>query len=219
MTRSEVIDQFRRDNPEIDSRVLSDAVIYDYLLLGDKDFCAKTRCIVDSGTTITTTENAQSFLLTTYISKFYDINDYPASGVLYNNKALEKTTMSALDEEDESWGDWSSGTPKKWYRHLNTLYLDRKIDANIDDIIVYSVLISDDWSSDVRPFNQLTTLEPYHYAMVLWLQAKAKAKVGKQEDSIKAMLEYDNYLKWVKSQLGGNKFAPIYFRPKAGMYS
>ena len=211
MTRSQVIDAFRVDNPDITARVISDAQLNSYLLTGDKEFCAEVRCIVDNGTTISTTENDESYVLTDEITKFYDINDYPASGVLYNNKALKKTTMAKLDEDYPTWRDRSSGTPEEWYRHGNTLYLDRPIDSNAEDLIIYSVLISDDWDTDVAPFNELTTLEPFHYAMVLYLTKRAKAKIAKGEESIKAQLEYTNYIKWVKSQMGGNKFGPITF--------
>lgn len=219
MTRSEVISAFREDNPEITARVVSNAVLETWLLTGDKEFCAEVRCIVDQdGTTISTSEDDRSFDLVSNIDNFFDIDDYPGSGVLYNDKRLKKTTMAALDEENERWRDWPSGTPKKWYRRGNTLYLDRAIDSNEEDLIVYSVLISDDWDSDVAPYNELAYLEPFHYAMVLYLQKRAKAKVGKGTDSLKAAAQYNDYVKWVKRQLGGDKYAAIHFAPPAGMY-
>lgn len=218
MIRSEIIQQFRADNPEITARVLTDAVLNSWLTQGNKEFCVEVRCIRDNGTTIITVENDISWVLTTEISNFFDINDYPGSGVVYNNKALVKTTMASLDEESSTWRDWSSGVPKKWYRQGNYLYLDRKIDSAVDDLIVYSVLLPDDWITDIAPFNALTYLSPYHYAMVLYLTKRAKAKVGKAKSSAMAKLEYDNYVKWVKNQLGGNKNAPIIFQPEAGIY-
>lgn len=218
MIRSEVISQFRIDNPEITSRVISNAQLNEFCLIGDKEFCAEVRCIVNTGETIGTSEDDQSFVLTDEIDKFQDIDDYPASGVLYNGKRLDKTTMAALDEESENWRTRPSGTPKKWYRRGNTLYLDRPIDSNEYDLIVYAVLISDDWDSDVAPYNQLTYLEPFHYAMVLYLQKRAKAKVGKPKDSLRAAMEYVAYVKWVKGQLGGDKYAAIHFAPVTGMY-
>ena len=215
MIRSEVIEAFRVDNPEITSRVITDAQCNSYLLTGDKEFCAETRCIVDqNGTTITTAENDEYFDLSSEITKFYDIDDYPGSGVLYNSKRLTKTTMAELDAENPNWRNNSSGTPKKWYRRGKYIYLDRPIDSNAYDITIYSVLVSDDWDSDVAPFNQISYLEPFHYAMVLYLAKRAKAKIGKPEESMKAQSEYNAYVKWVKSQLGGNKFAPIRFTPR-----
>ena len=218
MIRSEIIEQFRSDYPEINSRVVTDAMLYKWCIIGDKEFCAAVRCIVDNGTTISTTEDDQSYVLTDEVDKFYDINDYPGSGVLYNNKRLEKTTMAKLDGESPTWRDRASGTPKEWYRMGDTLYLDRKIDSNEEDLIIYSVLISDDWDSDVAPFNQLTYLEPFHFAMVLYLAKRAKAKIAKPEDSLKAQADFAAYIVWVKKQLGGTHYAPIFFTPKAGVY-
>jgi len=218
MTRSEIISKFRQENPEITARVIKTTVLNSWLPTGDKEFCAEVRCIVNTGETIETTEDDQSYVLTDEIDKFYDIDDYPGSGVLYNGKRLEKTTMGLLDEESKNWRDRASGTPKKWYRRGNTLYLDRPIDSNEEDLTVYAVLISDDWNSDVAPFNELTYLEPFHYAMVLYLRKRAKAKIGKGKDALAAAAEYAAYTKWAKSQLGGDKYSKILFQPKAGMY-
>ena len=219
MIRSEIISQFRENNPEITSRVISNSVLNSWCEIGDKEFCAGVRCIVDQdGTTISTSENDQYFDLASKITKFYDIDDYPGSGVVYNNKSLTKTTMAQLDEDTPTWRDRNSGIPEKWYRRGTYLYLDRKIDSAEDDLIIYSVLISDDWNTDVAPYNQLSYLEPFHFGMVLYLQKRAKAKVGKGQDAAKATAEFGAYVAWAKKQLGGNKFAPIYFEPEQGVY-
>jgi len=215
MTRTEIIDQFRQENPEITARVITNTVLNSWLLFGDKDFCAKTRCIVDQdGTTIETEEDDTYYDLTSEIDKFFDIDIWPGSGVLYNGIKIKKKTMAELDMEARSWRDRASGTPKAWYRRGKYLYLDRPIDSNEYDITVYAVLISDDWNTNVAPYNQLQHLENFHYGMVLWLQWKAKAKVGKREDALKAMAEYMDYIKWAKNELGGNKYGRIFFRPR-----
>jgi len=218
MTRSEIISRFRQENPEITARVITTTVLNSWLLTGDKEFCAEVRCIVNTGETISTSENDQSFVLTTEIDKFFDVDTFPGGGVLYNGKRLEKTTMGLLDEESENWRARASGTPKKWYRRGDTLYLDRPIDSNEYDLTVYAVLISDDWDSDVAPFNELTYLSPFHYGMVLYLTKRAKAKIGKGKGALAAAAEYFAYTKWAKGQLGGNKYDKILFQPKAGMY-
>ena len=219
MTRSEIISKFREQNAEFTSRVITDTVANSWLLFGDKDFCAKTRCIVDQdGTTISTSEDDTYVDVVSNIAKFFDIDDYPGSGVLYNNKRLKKTTMAALDEESAGWRDRGSGTPTKWYRRGSRIYFDRPIDSNGEDVIVYAVLISDDWDSNVAPYNELTYLEPYHNGMVLWLKYKAKFKVGKEKDALIAKAEYEDYVKSVKGQLGGDKYSAIHFAPPAGMY-
>ena len=219
MIRSEIIEQFRLDNPEITSRVISDTLLYEMCFTGDKEFCAAVRCIVDQdGKTISTSENDRYFDLASEITKFYDIDDYPGSGVVYNGKRLEKTTMAQLDEEVPTWRDRNSGIPTQWFRRGKYIYLDRKIDSEEDDLIIYSVLISDDWSTDIAPYNALTYLEPFHFGMVLYLQKRAKAKVGKPAEAKQAAAEFSAYVVWAKSQLGGNKFAPIHFEPEQGVY-
>ncbi len=218
MIRSEIVQTFRDQCPEIPSRVISDTTLHAFLQAGDKNFCAITRCIVDQdGTTITTALNDKYFNLETEITNFYDIDDYPGSGVLYNGKRLTKTTMGELDMEDINWRARSAGTPKKWYRRGKYLYLDRPIDSAADDLIIYAVLISNDWITDVAPYNQWTSLEPYHDAMVLYLIKRAKAKVGKPEEATAAENEYLSYCKWAKSQIGGNKFGPIHFVPRISL--
>jgi hypothetical protein len=213
MTRSEIIQMFRDEFPDLPSRVISDTTLNSWCLLADKAFCAITRCIVDQdGTTITTTEDDQYYDLASEITNFYDIDDYPGSGVLYNGKRLTKTTMSALDVESPNWRARDSGTPKKWYRRGKYLYLDRKIDANAEDLIIYSVLLSDDWNTDVAPFNQLSHLEPYHEAIGYYLAERAKGKIAKPEEAVTKGNKFLDYCNWAKKQIGGNISGPIYFR-------
>lgn len=215
MIRSEVIDAFRSENPEIPSRVISDTVLYSWLLTGDKQFCAETRCITDQdGTEWNSVVNDQYYDLSSKITNFYDIDDYPGSGVLYDGQALKKTTMAELDTEKKNWRDNDKGTPKKWYRRGKYVYFDRPIDTVSIKVRVYAVLISNNWNADVMPFNQLAHLEPYHYSMVLYLNKRAMAKIGKEEDSMKSQAEYNAFVQWAKKQLGGNKAGIIHFNPR-----
>lgn len=215
MIRSEIVQMFRDENPEIPSRVINDTTLNGWCLLADKQFCAATRCIVDQdGTEWDSAEDDEYYDLTDKITNFFDIDDYPGSGVLYNNKRLEKATMAELDQESASWRDRESGTPKKWYRRGKYLYLDRPIDTASIKVKVYAVLRSTDWSTDVEPFNQLEYLEPYTEAITLYLAKRAKAKIGKPEEAAAAQKEWVDYLAWAKQQLGANKFSPIYFRKK-----
>lgn len=214
MIRSEIVDKFRQENSEIPSRVISDAVIESWLIQGDKEFCAETRCIVDQGSLITTVVNEQYWDLEAEIPKFYDIDIQSTSGVTYNAKALIKTSMSELDMESKSWRARNAGVPKKWFRRGKYLWFDRKVDSAADDIVVYSVLISDDWTTDIQPYNDLDYLSPFHSAMVLYLTRRAKAKVGKPEEAMAAQAEYSGYMKWARSQLGSTRFGEIYFRKR-----
>jgi len=218
MIRSEIVQQFRDICPEIPSRVISDATLHTFLQSGDKEFCAETRCIVDQdGTQWLTAVNDQYYDLSSKITNFFDIDDYPGSGVLYDGEVLTKTTMGGLDAESKAWRARAVGTPKKWYRRGKYLYLDRPIDTANLYVKVYAVLISTDWTTDISPYNNLQHLEPYHPAMVLYLIKRAKAKVGKPEEATAAGQEYMSYLAWAKKQLSGNKFAPIHFVPSISL--
>lgn len=218
MTRSEILERFRAENPELPARVITTTILNSWLLQGDKDVCAKTRCIVDQGgTTISTSEDDESFVLTDEITNFYDIDEYPGGGVTYNAKRIKKKTMAELDMEAPNWRGRSSGIPKAYYRYGAYIYLDRPIDSEEDDIVVYSVLISDDFDSNVAPYNQLTYLEPFHPALLFYLMWRAKKKIGKREDAKAAYLDYLDYTAWMKSELGGGKFANIYRRPRTNL--
>jgi len=218
MNRNEIITTFRAENPEITDRVISNTILYSWCKEGNKDVCARTRCIVDEdGQVISTNENDKRFDLTVHISKFYDIDTFPGSGILYNNKPLGFTTMSALDKEDASWRDRTAGTPKKYYRRGKWLCLDRPIDSNEYDIKAYSVLRPDDFDTDTKtPYNGLEYLEPFHSGIVKYLQWKAKEKISKGNEAIKAEAEYLAYIKYMKQMLGGTKFGPIRLIPKTG---
>ena len=215
MIRSAIVERFRTENPEITSRVITDALLYNWCEDGDKAFCAETRCIVDQdGTQWLTAVADEYYDLTSKITNFYDIDTWPGSGVLYNGKALTKTTMAELDMESSNWRANSNGTPKKWYRRGKYLYLDRPIDTASLYVKVYAVLISDDWTTDVAPYNALTYLEIFHPAMILYLTKRAKSKIGKEQEAIAAQAEYNNFTAWAKVQLGGNKFGVTHFVPR-----
>jgi hypothetical protein len=218
MTRAEILKTFRAENPEITERVISDTILNSWLKEGNRNVCAQTRCIVDQdGTTISTNEDDERFDLSVNIDNFYDIDEFPGSGVLYNSKKIDKTTMADLDTEDESWRNRTAGTPKKWYRRGKWLCLDRPIDSNEYDLTVYAVLRPNDFDADTKtPFNELDYLEPFHFSLVLYIQWKAKAKVGKPQDATKAEQEYMAYIAYMKKSIGGNKFGPIRFVPKTG---
>ena len=216
MTREEIIEAFRLECPEITERVVTDPLLHVWCKQGNREVCAEARCIVDKdGTTISTSENDQKWDLTREITNFYDIDDYPGGGVTYNSKRLTEKTMAQLDEESITWRNRSSGTPKAYYRRGKWLWLDRAIDSNADDVTIYSVLLPDDFDDDDKtPYNELTYLKPFHYAIVKYLEWKAKQKIGKREDSMKAHAEFLDFIKWMKKQLGGGKYAPIHFRPR-----
>ena len=216
MTRTQIRDMFRNLNPKITSRVITNTILNNWLLVGNKEFCAETRCVVDQdGTIISTSEDDTFYDLTAQIPRFYDIDSWPASGVLYNNKKLTKSSMAELDTDSPTWRDRGSGTPKKYYRRGPYLYLDRPINSDAEDIKVYSVLIPNDFDGENKtPYDELTYLEPYHFGLVLYLTWRAKEKVDKKENAAKAQAEYNAYVKKTKKMIGGGKYSPIYIRPR-----
>lgn len=216
MTRKEIIDDFRVENPDITINVISDALLNVWCKKADKEVCAITRCIIDqNGTVIETAENDTHWDLTAKITKFYDIDEWPGGGVSYDDDRLTKTTIAELDDESPSWRTRSAGTPKKYYRRGKWLYLDRPVDSNIKDIRIYSVLISDNFDDDDKtPYNGLTYLEPFHDAIGKYLQWKGKAKKGKPEEAGLAKTEFFDYCQWMKKMIGGGKYTEIRFEPK-----
>ncbi len=210
---------FRTENPEITTRVISDALLDSWLLIGNLEVCAETRCIVDTdGITIGTTENDTTYDLTSEISNFFDIDEYPGGGVTYNGKRIEEKTMAQLDHEKPNWRGNSSGTPESYYRRGKSIFFEKAIDDNAYDIKVYSVLIPEAFDNDSKtPYNEQTWLEPYHYAMVLFLQKKAKMKVGKTNEEAKALQEYASYIVWMRKMIGGGKYTKRSFT-RSGAY-
>ena len=211
MTRLEILNTFRQENPAVTTRVLKDTVLHSWLKEGNREICARTRCIVDQdGTTITTTEDDQYYDLTDKIDNFQDIDSYPGGGVTYKDKRIEEKTIAQLDQESPNWRSRSAGTPKAYYRRGQWLYLDRPIDSNAEDIKIYSVLRVDDFDDDDKiPFNELGYLIPYNYALVYYLQKRAKMAKGKKGEEIKALQEYEAYIKWFKKEIGGGKYTAI----------
>jgi len=214
MTRLEIVTKFRQENPEITERVLTDPVLHSWLEEGNREVCSMTRCIIDQdGTTIETAENDTHYDLTQRIDNFGDIDSYPGSGITYNGKRIDEKTMAQLDQESPNWRARSSGTPKAYYRRGKWIYLDRPVDSNEEDIKVYSVLIPDDFDDDAKtPFNELTYLEPFHYSLIYYLQKRAKMKIGKTGEEVKALQEYDRYIKWMKKEIGGGKYTQIQYK-------
>jgi hypothetical protein len=222
MILTEIISLFRTECPEIPENVVTDVLLKLWAKQADKEVCAYTRCITSDtivNSVATTSVYDTKYNLTDLIPKFYDIDDFPGGGVSFDDAPLIKTTISELDVEDSSWRERAAGTPEKYYRRDNYLYFDYPILTADLEIRVYASLISDDFTDDdTKPYNQLTYLEPYHYAIVCFLKQKAKMKMGKPEEAQLAGQEYSSYIKLMKHELGGDKFASITMQPKQFRY-
>lgn len=222
MTLTDILEQFRRDNPEITDRVADDDVVKDWAFSADKEFCAITRCIVGDDTfdsVASTSVYDTRYDLTALVDKFYDIDTFPGGGVSFDDDPLDKTTVAELDEEDSDWRNRSAGTPEKYYRRGKYLYFDYPIKTAGEEIRVYVVLISDDFTGISQvPYNGLTYLEPYHVGILKYLTWMGKGKIGKPGEAGEKRKEFLDYAQWAKSQIGGNKYSPIHYT-KSGAYS
>lgn len=212
MTRLEIITRFREECPEITERVISDSVLGSWCEIGDLEVACRARIIVGD-VTFAAIVGQSSYDITAEEPKFYDCDEFPGGGVSFDDDRLDHTTIGELDSDEPSWRTNSNGTPDSYYRRGKYINFNRPPDAT-SDIQVYTVLKSDPFDDDAKtPFNQLTHLEPFHYAIVLYLIMRAKAKVGKPEERTAAMAEYGSYVSWIQKSLGGNKYGPISLHP------
>lgn len=216
MTRLEIRNKFRAENPDVTERVITDATLNEWLISGDKEICALTRCIVSNvSETFNTVINTQYYDLTAQIDKFYDIDDMPGGGVYYNDVPLKKTTPGEMNYTARSWRTRSSGTPQKYWRRGKYLWFDRAPDA-VQDVDIDCVYVSDDFDSDsVAPYNQLEHLEPFHDGLVKYLQRRTKQKIGKPEDAATAEKDYMDYVKWMKKTVKGYSQSAVFMRVAA----
>ena len=211
MNREEIKNRFREENSEITDRRVPDTTLDSWCKEADKNFCARVRCIVGD-TTFVSVVSEDTYDLTSKIDKFFDIDEFPGGGVAFNDKRLKLKTIAQWNERRSSWRTASNGTPVEYVKRGQNIILNCPV-ASAYDINIYTVLISDDFDDDSKtPFNQLNYLEPFHYAIVLFLSGKAKQKVGKPDEKVLAMSEYESYVKWAKTLLQGSKMGKISFR-------
>ena len=215
MTRTELISRFREENPELTSRVFADSVLNSWLIAGNLEIACKAR-LIKGDTSFSSVAGTRSYDLTTQITNFYDIDDFPGGGVVYDNDPLELTSISELDTRRSSWRTEANGTPKKFWRWNQYLYLDKK-PVSVKTIEVYSILFPGDFdTASETPFNELTHLEPFHYSLVLYMQKRAKAAVGKPEEAQAAEAEYGKYVTWMKNEVNRGIYSAIQFTPALG---
>ncbi len=214
MNREDIRDKFRAENPEITTRVITDAVLNEWILSGDKEICAITRCIVSNESeTFNSAVGTQYYNLETNISKFFDIDDIPGGGVYFDDDPLDKTTIAEMNQKSKTWKKRSNGTPKKWWRRGKYLWFDKPPDS-ISEIAVDCIYISDDFDGDTKtPYNELTHLEPYHDGILKYLQWRTKQKLSKQDEASIAKKDYFDYTSWMKRLVAGYSHAAIYLRP------
>lgn len=219
MTREEIRNDFRTENPEITDRVITDATLNTWMKKSNKEICAETRCIVTNvSETFNTTVNIQYYDLESLIDSFFDIDDLPGGGVYYNDVPLEKTSPAELNSSSRLWRSYAAGTPKKWFMRGKYLWFDRMPSA-AQDVDVDCILIPNDFDADdEEPFNELGHLQAYTDSISKYLQWRCKAKVGKPEEAASAMKAYLDYVAWMKKNVRRAKASAIFRRPSAYPY-
>jgi len=212
MTKQEIMDRFRQENPEITTRVISNSVLEAWAEVGELEIATFTRCIRKK-ISFTSIVDEDSYDLSAQEPLFFDIDEFPGGGIIYNNKRLVHTTFAILDEERANWRSQSSGTPYDYVRFNESIMLGRKA-SSAQTILAYLVVRSNAFNSNsAEPFNEFEHLLPFHYSIVLYLTKRAKGKIGKDKDVKSAMAEYAAYIKWMKSLINRGIFNEIKMRP------
>lgn len=220
MLMSDIIQRFRDENPELDANVIPDATLMAWLLIGDQEVCMKVRLIIQEGTSIPAIQGQNTYNLTNLSPLFFDINEQPGGGICQFNtstsyKRLTKRTKAWLDVNNAQWRTASQGTPRYYYRSGANVIVYPTPDNTIINFTVDLVILSNPFNNiNIMPYNQLPYLAPFHYALVLYLAWRAKAKIGKDEESDTALKAYDGYVQWMINTIGGGKYDQIELRPQ-----
>ncbi len=212
MTRGEIIARMREENPEVTENVASDSVLQSWCEAGNLEVATKAR-LIKGETTFSSIVNETNYNLTTEIPKFYDIDELPGSGVIYDNRQMDMKSVALIDQERPSWRTQAAGVPRDYYRRNQFLVLGRK-PSSIKDILVYTVLIPDALDDNTKtPFNQFTHLEAFHYSLVLYLEKRVfGGKVKRPGSEMTATAEYDAYVEWLSDEVNRGIYGNIQIR-------
>lgn len=214
MTRAELRTRFRNENPEITDRVISDAVLSAWMIVGNLEICTITRCIVSNALQNIQSVDGQAYYDLETITNFLDIDDMPGGGVYYEDNPLKKASPGEMNLLTKNWRAADEGTPTKWWRRGKYLWLYPTPDTSAEDIDIECILKPNSWTSDVEgPFNNLGHLESYHDGISKYLQWRCKEKIGKLEEAQKCKKDYIDYVQWMKKMVSGYSKSAIFFKP------
>ena len=214
MTRSEILEKFRQENPEITTNVATDAVLNSWIETGNLEMCIRARLIRDEAT-FTTVTGTKEYDLSNEITNFYDIDRFPGGGVVYDGDQLEEKSLAQIFKERPSWLSDSNGTPKDYYRRGQYLVFGKPPSSAVT-VRVYCVLLLEALDDDNKsPFNELTYLEPFHYGLVLYLKKRVfMGKTKKSDQAQQAVQEYNDYINWLTHEVNRGIFKGYTLRPK-----
>jgi hypothetical protein len=217
MTRQELREKFRDENPEATTRVVTDTELNAWMLVANNEICTFTRCIVQNEPeVIESVVGTQFYDLEAAVSNFLDIDDMPGGGVYYDNKPLILSSPGEMNRISKNWRTASDGTPKRYWRRGKYLWLDRAPDTANVDISVEIILKADDFDQDSEePFNGLGHLQAYSDSINKYLQWRLKRKLGKSNEAKDALDDYNSYLTLMKKAVKAGKYGPVSIRPSS----
>lgn len=220
MLMSDIIQRFRDENPELDQSTIPDATLMSWLLIGDQEICMKVRLINQQDVNINAVASQGSYDLTKTTPYFFDIDESIGGGLVYFNtsgtyKRIYPKTKAWLDNNNSQWRTASSGTPRYYYRYGQYINVYPTPDTTIVNFNVDLILLSNPFNNlNIMPYNQLPYLAPFHYGLVLYLQWRAKIKIGKDDEADAAYKLYSMYVQWMIDTIGGGKYGEMEFRPQ-----
>lgn len=220
MLMSDIIQRFRDENPELDQTVIPDATLMSWLLVGDQEVCMDQRLIVQENVSFNAVQGTNTYSLTTLNPLFFDINESYMGGLVYYNtsgsyKRIYPQSKAWLDNNMSQWRTAAQGTPRWYYRSNSSVVVYPTPDNTIKNFNIDLVLLSNPFNNlGIMPYNQLPYLAPFHYALVLYLQWRAKIKIGKDDEGMTAYKTYQFYLQWMRKTIQGGRQGVIEFRPQ-----
>ena len=217
---SDIIQRFRDEYPELDANVISDATLMSWLLIGDQEVCMKCRLITVENVNITAVPGQNKYSLTSLNPLFFDINESYSGGLVYYNtsgsyKRVYPKTKAWFDNNYSQWRTASTGTPRWYYRQNDYIVTYPTPNDTVSNFNVDLVLLSNPFNNlNIAPYNQLPYLAPFHYALVMYLQWRAKIKIGKAEEADTALKAYSGYIQWMINTIQGGRQGEMEFRPQ-----
>jgi len=219
MTMADIIQRFREENPELDANVIPDSVCVSWLTVGDSEVCTKARLINIQDVSIPPVVAQRDYDLTKINANFLDIDEMPGGGVVawYNsNTSYKKLTMKSkgeLDADNSQWRTVTDGKPLYYYRYGQDICLYPPPDSSVSNITCDLVLLSTPFINlNQVPYNGIPYLANFHYALVLYLTWRGKAKMGKDSEADTALKVFGGYVDWMIKTIG-RKYGAIQFRP------
>ena len=219
MLMQDIINRFRDENPELDQSVIPDATLQGWLTIGDQEVCMKCRLITIENVNIPAVAGQNTYNLSNLNSLFFDINESYGGGLVYYNtsqyKRVYPQTKAWLDNNYSQWRTAQQGTPRWYYRSGSNIVTYPTPDSTIINFNIDLVLLSNPFTQLTQmPYNQLPYLAPFHYALCLYLQWRAKIKIGKAEEGLAAFKLYTDYTAWMVKTIQGGRQGPVEFRPQ-----